>query len=343
MRLTYQRGGNVAKSKFDYSLLTPINQQKNSFESQLKPIDSQEDAGAYLDSLPDEQGFLSKLPRNIIAGLAGLGHSTINFPYETVKSLEDMGANNKSQNGISKNDMRELSELRDTSFSSPGFKASEYIPHQQDYNFPQLLGQKGEGTLMDNLIQKGIEYSPEILGATKLISHGLRKFPVTQKMASRRLREAENIMNQFMAPRTPISEELIEQSRAFLPKTHATKEMLEAARAGRYSPSFSLQSQIGKHERDLRKSPLAAERLLAPQARELKKTILSEMESSLRSQGHDDIADMLKGGIDDYRKYIKFRDTALPVMKKIGIPTSLLTLLGIGFKKGKDVASGLVE
>lgn len=322
----------MAKSKFDFSLLKPIDEKNSEFEANLRPIE--DDNSDYLDKMPPPEGFFHKLPRNILAGLANLGHSTMNIPYNVAKSIENAASQYRdslspSLEGLipgiqEKNQKRHL---------------SEWIPHQQDYNFAQMLGQKGEGTLMDNIIQKAVQYSPEIIGGYGLLKSGLQKFPFTQRMASKKLRGLEKQISDLGIDNIPLSNEVINESLPFLPKTHATREMIKGATAGEYKPSFALQSQIGQHERALRKSPLAAERLLAPQARELKQLILSDMEKGLRMQGHSEAADLLKNGIDDYRKYIKIRDEVFPVLKKIGFPASAFALLGYGYKKGKKLLS----
>src|SRR6185312_5297399 len=92
-----------------------------------------------------EQSFLHKLPRNILAGLAQGGHETLNLPYNIAKGL-DTGA-------------------KDTLASKLGFKTSD-IPHQQDYDYAQMLGlPTGDAaTLSDKLIRGFAQYAP-MLGA----------------------------------------------------------------------------------------------------------------------------------------------------------------------------------
>ncbi len=311
--------------------------------SQLNSDEDEEDAGAYLDNLSQPEGFWKKLPRNIVSGLANLGHSTMNLPHDLTQGLENQAES--FGNSINKAFPlpKEVQEKLDSMPKHNQFKLSEHIPHQQEYDFAQLLGQKGEGTLMDKIIQKGVEYAPEIASGRALLKTGLRHYPITRRGAARQLREAEKAVGELGVPNIPINNATLYEAEQFLPKTRASREMLHSAGKGEYNPSFSLQSQIGKHERDLRKSPLASERLLAPQARDLKQTILKEMEDGLRSHGYHDIADMMKGGLNDYRKYIKFRDNVLPVLKKIGIPTTALTVLGFGVNKGKKVVSNLMD
>ena len=305
--------------------------------------EDEEDQGAYLDNLPEPEGFWHKLPRNILTGLANLGHSTLNLPHDLVQTAENAGES--FGNSITKSFPLppEVQKKLDSMPKHEQFKLSEHIPQQEENNYAELLGQKGEGTLMDNIIQKGVEYAPEIASGRALIKSGLRKFPITKKAATQRLKNASNMVDEVDPELIPISKKSLHQAMEYLPKTHATREMLEAAARGEYGPSFSLQSQVGKHARDLSKSSLASERLLAPHARELKQTILDEVETGLRKGGYHEIADEMKGGIDDYRKFIKFWDKASPVLKKLKIPTTGLAILGLSSDKTKKFISKLFD
>lgn len=319
----------MPNDKFDMSLLRPIQSQNSGFDaSLLKPI---ENTSGYIPH--KEESFLSKLPRNILIGLTHAGRNLHNLPHDLVQGFE------RGTKGTGEL----FNQLPGSKFINRNHpKLSEKLPYDPN-NYGDVFGQQGSGTFMDRMIQGGVEHAPEITGVAGLVKAGLRKFPISQRGAARQLRQAEKMVKDLEVNNIPINQELIGQAMPFLPKTHATNEMIKAAQSGEYNPSFSLQSQIGHHERSLRKSPLAAERLLAPEARDLKQLILGEMEKGLRAQGHNDIADFLKGGIDDYRKYIHFRDEVKPILKKIGIPVSALAFLGLGIKKGKAIGSSLID
>jgi len=277
----------------------------------------------------EPEGFWSKLPRNILTGLTHMGRNVANLPHDLVQGFEQ--ATSPFGNVIGQLNQTQIATEQRRPLSS-------YLPYDPE-SYADVFGQQGEGTLLDNIIQKAIEYAPEIMGGRALLKSALHKFPVTQQGAARQLRMLDKIMKEHNL-NTPISAGLIEEATPFLPKTHATKQMLEGAAQGEYQPAFSLQSQIGHHERNLRKSPLAAERLLAPQARELKQSALQEMQKALQMEGSDkalEAADLLAGGINDYRKYIKFRDTVKPIIKKIGIPGSLMAMVGLGIRQGKKL------
>jgi hypothetical protein len=136
------------------------------------------------------EGFLSTLPRNIIAGLAGLGHTTLNLPYETAKGIESNSEPIKNifnkklpinkylgdKTGHLENLANKLNkennvpeEMINKNWEKPF--TSEDIPHQQEYDFAKMLGQKDSGSLFDNLIQKGITYAPEIAAGYGLVKN----------------------------------------------------------------------------------------------------------------------------------------------------------------------------
>lgn len=313
----------------DYEILGLADENKNS-QGQYQILGPDDESSAeqklnnnisYLNNLSSSEGFLSKLPKNIAIGLIHAGRNIHNLPHNIVQSVEGITTIPNIKRGKS---------------------LSEYLPNDvQDYS--DILGMNPNNkTLGDKLVQVAVEHVPDIIGIGSGISGLLREFPITQRGAARQLREAEKLIGE-RGISTPVPNQMINESIPFIPNSYATRELLGNAAAGDYSSAFGLQSQIGKHERDLTKSTLAAERLLAPQARELKQRIVGELESQLRDLGHHDIADRLKGGINDYRKYIKFRDDVKPILKWAGIPTTGLALLGIGLTKGKNIASQIIE
>lgn len=294
-------------------------------ELQKRGVPYQEPESSPADDLAES--FMGKLPRNVGAGLAQLGHRTLNIPHDIVAALEthlsDMGGKIQESMPGPKMD----------GYDYPPIAA--HIPRQQEHNFAQMLGQKGEGSFSDKAIQGIIRNLPEIMGGYGMARAGVRALPpLTQRGAARKLAQAEQGAQGADVALDPA---LREQSRRFLPRTRATEEMLGRSAQGEYAPSFSTQSQIGHHERALRKSPLAAERLQAPEAQELKQLMLSDMEGKLRAQGYHEQADLLRGGIDDYRRYIQVRDKIYPVLKRLGIPTAGLTAVGFGLKKAKKI------
>ena len=82
---------------------------------------------------PLDQGpsFLEKLPKNVLAGLAQMGHGLINAPHNITKAI------------------------------SP--ELAEHIPKQQEYNYPELLGLPHETTMADRLIRGAAQYAPAMM------------------------------------------------------------------------------------------------------------------------------------------------------------------------------------
>ena len=117
-----------------------------------KPEEAEEETK--FTELPESQGFFEKLPRDIKIGLANLMQSTANTPFNLTKGLEQRAQQfNKGLN-----------------IPGPKVKTkaypdvSSFIPHTEEMDYAKLLGQEEPPTLADTLIQKGIEYAPEIAG-----------------------------------------------------------------------------------------------------------------------------------------------------------------------------------
>lgn len=338
MPLIYQRDGSMANSKFNMALLKPINGKNTDFESKLKPIDDNEDEGAYLDNLPEQEGALSKLPRNILIGLSNLGHSTLNSPHDITEGAENLSSSFDkflaNHLPISEEHRRKLEEHIN---SRP--KLSEIIPTQQEHNYAELLGQPGEGTLMDKIIQKGVEYAPEIVSGKAILKGGLSRLK-----GAHHLNQVEKAVYQKGLKNFTYPEKMIKQSQKYLPNTEATKELIDAVQAGDYKAAFKLQSQVGHHQRKLARSPLASENsIMAPKAAELKQNMLGHLEHVLRAFDNIEEADWLRTGIKNYAQYKKVMDVAKPILKKLRIPTSMLAVIGLGYNPAKKLAKELMD
>jgi hypothetical protein len=304
------------------------------------PEEETEEAIKTLDSLPHPEGFLHKLPRNLAIGLLKLGHTFLNYPHDIIKGAEDAGSYlGKKVGGLLPHD--EFLNHPRINVKEP-FRLSSILPHQEEQDFAGMLGQKGEGTLMDKLLQGAVEYSPDIVSIGGLVRHGLNALPITKVGASKRLSRAEKAMEGLGAPKTPINfldVELAKQKK-FIPDTKEYNEVLSKAMGGDYKSAFAFQSDVGKAQRNLAKGS-ALDRVLAEEAKSIKQRAIDAMENKLRMHGYADVADDLIGGLGDYRQYIKFRDKVKPIMKTIGIPASVLGVLGLGYSKGKQMLKQL--
>ena len=317
MQLIYLRGGNVAKPKFDTSLLEPIEENNESFESKLKPADEdEEDEGAYLDTLPQPE---SHPFRDIGIGLVHAGRNLHNLPHDLAEGVDTLGSS--------------IGRL----FGAPEFKnknsniASHFPNDTQDYS-DVFGGNKDNDTMIDKLIKGGVEHAPEIIGAGGLLRGGFRRLKGTHQ-----LDEASRLINQKGLNEFNYPKEMIKEAKKFLPQSQATKELLKRVKGGNYDAAMKLQSQVGHHQRALAKSPLASENsIMAPQAGDLKQSMLGHLENVLRATNNHEEADLMRKGINNYKTYMKVKEKLLPAMKYFGIPTTALAALGFGYRKLKQ-------
>lgn len=82
---------------------------------------------------PLDQGpsFLEKLPKNIVAGLAQMGHGLINTPHNIANAINP--------------------------------ELASHIPKQQEYNYPEMLGLPKEATMADKLVRGAAQYAPAMM------------------------------------------------------------------------------------------------------------------------------------------------------------------------------------
>lgn len=277
----------------------------------------------------NEESFLGKLPRNIGIGLAQGGHSTLNMPYDIAKNIEQQGAGfgqamNKTlpmekyvgQNRLpdNKSYMQQLAEQFNQSHNVPEqYKNEDWtksfaerIPHQKEFDFAKALGQKGEPTLADKMIQKLVEHAPEIAGGYG----AYRKLPIalTRRGASRELRNARELANERNISGLNIPGEIMEEVGQYLPSNRAHRNLIEQAGQGDYDPLFALQSDLGEAAREFSKNPFSfAERRFGREAGRLRENLLDSLRSELENQGHHDIAQLMQQGQRRYRNYSRFR------------------------------------
>lgn len=336
MRLIYQRGGHVSNSKFDYSLLKPM---KSGAKGAANSATNGAESGFNMNALTPieegeaeiERGFLSKLPRNIAIGLAHAGRNLHNIPHDVAVMAENTIAPDIS------NAFRSLPFSENLHMQNG---ISGQLPYDTN-DYSKALGQQGSSTLMDDLIQKGIEHAPELAGIGSLLKAGALSYPITRRLASRKLRNVENMVNEQKLLGFAPTNQSIQEARRFLPRTPATSEMIGNVLGGDYGAAFAMQSQIGHHARKLGKSPLASENLRAPEARSLKQNLLGQLSDSLASKGYIKDAAELREGIEDYAKYMRYKENILPKLKSIGIPTSILALFALGKKGVKKIVNTL--
>lgn len=111
--------------------------------------------------------------RSLMIGLFNQRQNFVNTPHDIVHGLETVNNIRKLlsfENHIGKNPTK----------SDLTHPISKLLPYEQN-NYEQLMGQKGKGTILDRLIQKGVEHAPEIAGATGLLRTAATRFPISSR------------------------------------------------------------------------------------------------------------------------------------------------------------------
>lgn len=252
----------------------------------------------YLEEPGQEESFLQKLPRNVGAGLANLGHSAINTPHDAIQNLGSgyIGA-------------AQMLHLLPKSVPKNINYPDNIIPHLPEKDYAQMLGQKGEPTWADWGIQKGIEHIPQLAFGGSLVKNGLKAVPhLTRRGASKTLSQAKKLASERNINILNVNPELIEDARQFLPNTLPNRNAVEAAKYGDYKSLFDLQSDVGKNAGSYAKSWFsAAERAHGKEGLAARNRLLDSIHENLQSQGHDDISKLLRQGQNEYRRYMKIK------------------------------------
>jgi hypothetical protein len=249
-----------------------------------------------------QESALKKLPRNIVTGLTHAGRELHNLPHDIAQLSDTVGSKIGRVLGAP--------ELQENNSD-----LASYFPYDTQ-NYANVWGQKGQGTPVDNMIQKGIEIAPDVIGGfNALRSLGLLPH-LTQKGASKSLRKAREIGKQKNIAPLEVNPDLIEDTKQFFPNTTPYRNLVEEAGYGDYGRLFDLQSDLGKHAGSLSKDWFSkANRAHGKAGLQVRGNILNEMKQSLKQQGHGEIADLITKGQDEYRKYKKFK----PYRNAIGV------------------------
>ena len=280
-------------------------------QSQKEPKMSDWKVAPYKDN---QESFLSKLTRNITAGLAQGGHELLNTPYGVGKFIEQQS----KQFGDLANKALPL-EKYGVNQKQSDFSAADYIPHQQDYDFAQMLGQRGMPTFGDKAIQGISQYAPELL----MGGNALRKFlpHLTKRGATKKLNLAQQTFKDWAKDSTGklnVNPELIEDARQYLPNNLAERHLLDTA-SNDYDKLFNLQSQVGKVSAK-RMGKLKA--LFSPESQlkgeaglKSRKELINALHENLQSEGLNKTSNLLREGQEDFRRYMKFK----PYRNAIGL------------------------
>ena len=212
----------------------------------------------------------------------------------------------------------------------PSLRFPESILPKQ-FNYEEALGRKGH-QLGDELI-RGLAASALTAPVAKGLFKAVEELPLSKTMAARPLTYAEKLIKDRNITSLKISNDILKDSQQFLPATSSYKKLLDKAKTGDYKSLFTLQSDLGKRSRELRKSSSGAERLHGRDAGKLRQKLLDSMKSNLEERGHNDIAELMTKGQNKYRQYHKIADVA----KKIGMPFGAAALGYEGYKTAKNI------
>lgn len=243
-----------------------------------------------------EESFLHKLPRNILIGLTHAGRGLHNLPHDIASGVDYVGSGIGRALGAKEFQNGQSSHIAD------------YLPYDTQ-NYADVFGQKGQGTTADNMIQKGVEYAPDVIGGANALRRiGLLPH-LTQRGASRRLRNARQLGIDQNMGNLDIDPHLIEDMRQYQPaNTLPFRNQMDAAHTGNYQALFDLQSEVG------REAASRARTLFSPAQRshgraglQARNDLIEDMHRDMQLKGHHNVSNEFRQGQEDYRRFARFR------------------------------------
>src|SRR6185436_5593640 len=182
----------------------------------------------------NQESAWKRIPRDVLTGLTHAGRNLHNLPHDIASGADYIGSGIGRALGAKEFQNGQSSHLAD------------YLPYDPQ-SYADVFGQKGQGTTADNLIQKGVEFAPDVIGGLNAL-RSLKLLPhLTRKGASKNIVKArESGKSRNMGP-LDVNPELIEDTRQFLPNTTPYRNLIDDAGYGDYNKLFSLQSDLGKH------------------------------------------------------------------------------------------------
>jgi len=254
--------------------------------------------------------------QNVGAGFGELGHGILSAPGNVRDYLE---------------------KKKLISSDTPSFRIPESIL-PKEYDYPSALGRQGHES--GDTLLTGLPGSIASLPLSNALFKAVESIPLTKTIAARPLVKAENMVKESGIKSLPISKDIFKDASNYLPKNISTQNLIKEASKGDYSKLFTLQSDLGKAGRELRKSASGAERLHGIEAEKLRRNLLNEIKENLSKSGLDDAAKMLTKGQNKYRQHHKIDKYVYKPLQKAGIPVGIMSLLGWGYnnlnKKSRD-------
>ena len=168
MRNIYQKDGKVSNSKFDFSLLEPIEDNKKCSKFDIDALEPIEDPSF---EKPKEEPQSDKLLKDALIGLFKQRQSLVNTPHDLAKNLEEQGDQfNKEIN-------KTLPLEKYLAGNTPKFKKAniaERLPYEAN-DYSKLMGETEAPSTLHKIIQKGVEFAPELFLGGQLLTKGAAK------------------------------------------------------------------------------------------------------------------------------------------------------------------------
>ncbi len=199
---------------------------------------------------------------------------------------------------------------------------SSYLPYDTN-NYSDVFGQRGVPSQVDQLIQKGTEYAPDVIGGINAL-RAMKILPyLTRRGASKKLRKAQQLGIKRNIGELNVNPELIEDTRQFLPNTLPYRNLIDEAKSGDYQKLFNLQSDVGKESAHRAKDIFSsAQRSHGRAGFKSQNALLDDFHKAILKQGHLDISELMREGRNDYRRYSNFK----PYRNALGIAAAAYAL-----------------
>jgi len=279
---------------------------------------------------PEEQpGFWSKLPKNILTGLTHAGRNLANIPHDVAQMIEQTGQQ-----------MEPIWNQMPGPHPTMQYKRpiSSYLPHDTT-DYGDVWGLKGERTPVDKIVQTVSEYGPDVFAGVNALRDIIPH--LTKAGATKKLRKAQQMAKDFGVNKDAFSmtPELIEDAKQFFPNTLQNRELFEKAKMGDYDAIFQLQSELGQLSGQRAKSWFNPEAKIKGRAGlQTQGKLLDEFTESLNKLGHEDIANLMTKGRQEFKRYMKFKPYRNALyLAGLGavLPTNALVDIGKQYFKSK--------
>lgn len=260
--------------------------------------------------------------RSLAAGLGNLSQNLLNIPHDLVAMAES------PINSLGKTINQAAPQIPGFNRASlPDDYLSRQIPHFNN-DYARMLGQKGGGTLMDNLIQGGIGHAPELL-SLGLLGRAAAPY-LFRRAAVKPYKLAQGLLEQQGVTHIPPNPELVNDASQYFRNTMPNNKMLEGALQGKIKDLFQTQSDLGRIGRGSSRSPFFAERESGRDALKAREALLDYKREQLQNLGLHDAARLFDEGRNNYRIYNRLKPlkyaAGLTALSQTNIPSYLVKL-----------------